>query len=37
VAKESAYPELMKRLGNFLATPEAKERFKELGFQWELN
>ncbi len=37
VAKESAYPELMKRLGNFLATPEAKERFEELGFQWELN
>ena len=37
VAKESAYPELMRRLGDFLATPEAKERFEKLGFQWELN
>lgn len=35
VAKESAHPELMKRLGEFLATPEAKLRFQELGFEWK--
>ena len=37
VAKGSAYPELMRRLGEFLATPEARGRFEKLGFQWELN
>ena len=35
VAKASAHPELMKRLGEFLATPEAKVRFQELGFEWK--
>lgn len=37
VAKGSAYPELMRRLGEFLATPEARGRFEKLGFQWKLN
>lgn len=37
VAKGSAYPALMGRLGEFLATPEARGRFEKLGFQWELN
>jgi molybdenum ABC transporter molybdate-binding protein len=37
VAKGSAYPALMRRLGEFLATPEARGRFEKLGFQWELN
>ena len=37
VAKGSAYPALLRRLGECLAAPEARGRFEKLGFQWELN
>lgn len=36
VGKETPYPELMKRLGEFLADGKARGRFEELGFQWRL-
>lgn len=36
VAKETPYPELMKRLGEFLSNGDAKGRYEELGFQWRL-
>lgn len=34
VGKETPHPELMKRLGEFLRTSEARERFETLGFRW---
>jgi molybdate transport system substrate-binding protein len=34
VGKETPHPELMKRLGEFLRTREARDRFETLGFRW---
>ncbi|MEJ6719817.1 MAG: molybdate ABC transporter substrate-binding protein [Akkermansiaceae bacterium] len=36
VGKEIPYPELMKRLGDYLSNDEARSQFESLGFSWKL-
>lgn len=36
VARETAHPELMKRLGESLSSEEARSDFEKLGFTWKL-
>lgn len=36
VGKETPYPELMKRLGDFLSDGQARGGFEKLGFQWRV-
>src|SRR5581483_6805577 len=37
VRKDSAHPELSRRLVEFLKTPESRQRFEQFGFRWEVN